>query len=184
MEVDNIKYTTNINNIIITFDTNIFYSLVVGDKITLIHKTTYNKYEFIVTYYKYNSEKNIYECKMEGKTRIGALSNYIFFKHNNDIPEYAYLLPDDSGKCLWRNILPPSEYTFMDELYKTPFTNDAFYHHTNINFYVKRQDPFQKYELFIKDNDDKSVESYRTPVSEIDLSDNDFITESNSSTCF
>ena len=185
MEVNNIdKYITNINNIIITFDTNIFYSLIVGDKITLIDKTTYKKYEFIVTYYKYNNEKNIYECKMEGNTRIGVLSNYLFFKHNNDIPEYAYLLPDDSGKCLWRDILPPSEYTFMDELYKTPFTNDAFYHHTNINFYVKRQYPFQKYELFIKDNDGKSVELYRTPVSEIDLSDDDFITESNNSTCF
>ena len=182
MDVSDVKYEYNVNNII-TFNTSIFYSLVKGDKITLIHKTTYNKYEFTVTDYKYNNEKNVYECKMNGKNGLD-LTNYLFFKHNNDIPEYAYLLPNDTGKCLWRNILPPSEYTFMDKLYNIPFTNGAFYHHTNINFYVKRQDPFQKYGLFLKNDSGESVEIYRTPVSEIDLSNDDFIIESNSSTCF
>ena len=67
----------------------------------------------------------------------------------------------------------------MDDLYKIPFTNGAFYHHMNINFYVKRQDPFREYNMFVKgiDND------FEIKSNEYDYSFDEFL-EKNDRTCF
>ena len=109
--------------------------------------------------------------------------NYTYFRHNLDIPDYAYMLPDNSGTHLWRNIQNPSEWSYIDELYTTPFTNGAFYHHTNITFPVRRQDPFNKYSTRITVDDVPINNNFEIPATEFDYSNADILTN-NESSCF
>jgi hypothetical protein len=160
----------------ITFNTNIDYSLMNGDIISIMNKNNKQLYKFRVK--SYNTKTidgiKIFICEAvslldniewdltsistesgenvtvepEEKTTIESKNNdeivpeiicsdeYYCFKHNLFIPDYAYLIPDNSGVCIWRDIVKPSSYTFDDELSKIPFTNGAFYHHKNINFFV------------------------------------------------
>ena len=69
----------------------------------------------------------------------------ILFKHNTEMPDYAYDLKDGSGKYIWRDLMPFSKIPADNELYDSQFTNGAHYHHKNILFYLKRQDPDGEY---------------------------------------
>lgn len=66
---------------------------------------------------------------------------YRLFKHNTEMPEYAFDLEDGSGRYVWRNVLSYSEMPTENELYDSQFTNGAHYFHKNIMFYCKRQNP-------------------------------------------
>lgn len=58
---------------------------------------------------------------------------------NIDIPSYAYEVKDNM--FLWRNVLSVGNKDAID-LTEYPFANGHFYIHKDINFYLKRQDPF------------------------------------------
>lgn len=70
---------------------------------------------------------------------------------NGKVPNYAKLLAH-SGYFIWRDLEAPSEITRGEELYDTPFMNGRFYMEKNINFFLRRQDPFGKYGLSIPIN--------------------------------
>ena len=104
----------------------------------------------------------------------------IFYQKNREAVDYAYTLTDKTGRCLWRNITPMSTIPFDDELYKVPFTNGAFYHHTNIIFPVKRQDPFKEYGMEIKG----LKNNFNISSQQIDTTDNEYILENTKSSCY
>ena len=95
------------------------------------------------------------------------------------------MLPDKSGRHLWRDIQKPSEWMFTDELYTTTFTNGAFYHHKNITFPVRRQDPFYNYGMYLSVKEDKPIDNnFEITATEYDDSFAEYISENNKSTCF
>lgn len=161
----------------ITFNTINNYSLLFNDIVILTDNSNIYKYK-VNSYMKKN---NAYECNIEliNGNNSSNLDSCVFFKYNMNIPEYSYVLPDNTGIVLWREIKKPSNLTFMDDLYKTPFTNGAFYHHTNINFYVRRQDPFQKYGMVVEGSENNT----EIPSNEFDYSFDDFNIK-NDITCF
>ena len=90
---------------------------------------------------KYYTEIGLKVILEDGKT----LTDYLLFKVNPIRPSTAYDLDDGTGRYVWRNFLPAEEMTSDDELYDVPFVNGAHYIHKNINFYVRRQDPYGLY---------------------------------------
>ena len=64
------------------------------------------------------------------------------------VPQYANLLTH-SGYFIWRDLEAPSNITRGEELYDTPFMNGRFYMEKNINFFLRRQDPFGNYGLSV-----------------------------------
>ena len=118
-----------------------------GTNVYVYKKVQGKYYEFVATGYCTEILSENYR-----KVRIGFPgtfmtfdSNYILFKHNTEMPQYAYDLKDGSGKYIWRDVMSFSEMSTNNELYNTQFTNGAHYHHKNIQFYLKRQDPDGKY---------------------------------------
>ena len=81
-----------------------------------------------------------------GKT-VDISKNCKIFKHNTEMPIYAYDLNDGSGKYIWREMIPFEEMPLENELHDSQFTNGAHYHHKNISFYLKRQDPKGEYSI-------------------------------------
>lgn len=75
------------------------------------------------------------------------LTNYIMFKPNPIKPDNAYDFNDVSGRYIWRDIIPPSKLDRTSELYDSIFMNNAIYFYKDINFYLKRQDPFGEFGL-------------------------------------
>jgi hypothetical protein len=79
---------------------------------------------------------------------------------------------------------PPSEWNFTEELYTTPFTNGAFYHHKNITFPVRRQDPFQKYNMVLMRNNLPVDDNFEIPAIEYDYSSLEHNINTNNTSCF
>lgn len=69
------------------------------------------------------------------------LDNIIIRKINNSIPSYANNLKDGTGRYIWRDIYGVGQNPNV-ELPEYPFTNGSFYIEKHINFFLKRQDPF------------------------------------------
>lgn len=161
----------------ITFNTITNYSLEVNNVVILTDKS--NIYKYRVKSYLMKDDK--YECNIVIDSDINPsnLNDCVYFKYNTSIPEYSYLLPDNTGRALWKNIKLPSEYVFTDDLYKIPFTNGAFYHHVNINFFVKRQDPFREYGMIVNGAESDT----EIPSTEFDKSMDEYKVK-NDSTCF
>ena len=176
---------TTVDTLIITATTNNY--LQTGDIIGVLDKSTKEVKQYIVNKHKIENGYFITECFTKSGTGFNneQNNNKRLFKYNSNIPEYAYMLPDGSGRHLWRNVLKPSEWTFLDDIYNTPFSNGAFYHHTNINLFVKRQDPFKKYQLYIKnvENGREYENNFAIPSNELSFSEDEYITE-NKTTCF
>ena len=173
----------------IQFDTTLNYSLLPNDIVSFMNENN-DVYKFIVNVYEYNEVTALYTCKAtlynmsKDDLESQVLSDCIFYKHNSSIPEYAHMLSDGSGRHLWKNIQPPSEWTFTDELYTTTFTNGAFYHHRNITFPVKRQDPFKKYGMYLIKDNLPVDNNYEIPANEFDYSNVEFVALNNGRTCF
>lgn len=66
---------------------------------------------------------------------------YIMRLKNIDIPHYAYEVGENSNIFLWRDILNVGNKDTV-ELTEYPFANGHFYINKEINFFLKRQDPF------------------------------------------
>ncbi len=66
---------------------------------------------------------------------------YIMRLKNIDIPHYAYEVGENSNIFLWRDVLNIGNKNTV-ELTEYPFANGHFYINKEINFFLKRQDPF------------------------------------------
>ena len=66
---------------------------------------------------------------------------YIIRLKNIDIPQYAYEVGGNSNIFIWRDILSVGDKD-ANELIEYPFANGHFYVNKDINFFLKRQDPF------------------------------------------
>lgn len=85
--------------------------------------------------------------------------DYILVKTDTNIPAYAIPSQNIPYKFKWRAFVKPSEASSDSDITTRPFTNGTHYIHTNINFYLRRQDPFGVYNLQygVRDGDDSSV---------------------------
>ena len=179
----NLKYNANG----LFFLTNRNYGLIQNEKIVLMDKNnTHETYMYQVMSYKRTEDGNVYACEcvsIDGK-EINGGEEYWFFRHKGEIPDYAYMMPDGSGRCLWRDMVKPSALSFRSDLYNVPFTNGAFYHHTNITFPVRRQDPFGEYGLNRTDEEEGINKLFNIASDEADLSYDEYIKEMEGKTCF
>ena len=77
---------------------------------------------------------------------LGPNRKYKGYWSPNNVPVYAKFLPK-SRKFVWRRILGQSELNSNNPLYEMTFSNGRLYVEKNINFFLRRQDPFGKYGL-------------------------------------
>lgn len=89
-----------------------------------------------------------YYYKPHHLIRIKEFSNYIEQSDINttEIPSYATLSED--GTYLWRDILDIGFNQIDSTVLNYPFLNGCHYRYDNYCFYVKRQDPFDNWNLY------------------------------------
>jgi hypothetical protein len=106
---------------------------------------------------------------------------YKIYRENTEMPEGAYELKDGSGRYLWRNVLSYADMTTEDALYDDVFTNGAHYFHSNIMFYLKRQDPDGTYGI---GNEPYDMASFVSVIGkEKDVEYAEYVEEGKISTC-
>ena len=106
----------------------------------------------------------------------------IFYKNPN-IPEYAFYLPDGKGKYVWRELIKDTELTQDSDIYNRTYANGAVYINTNINFYVRRQDPFGIYGLKYTNKSAGIASDFIVNGVSIELPDIDYKIEENYLVC-
>lgn len=80
------------------------------------------------------------------------LDNYRVYRKASDIPSYATMQEDGSGRYRWRDIVPNGFEESDGIIEEYPFTNGCFYINKQINIFVRRQDPFGLFGLQIPYN--------------------------------
>lgn len=98
---------------------------------------------------------------------------YKFYKHNDEIPNYAIKV--GSNMFLWRPSLPvgDSEATGLPEY---PFANGRFYIHRPIELYLKRQDPHGYNGLYAKDSFPNDIVGKKLATSNYEYKDEKMVT--------
>ena len=99
--------------------------------------------EFICDFYDKDGKNVNKEISITTENK----KEFKLFKIDNlEIPNYAEIMRDGSCRLVWRNIIHNG--TEGDKTIETyPFTNGALYINKPINLVVKRQDPFDLYDL-------------------------------------
>lgn len=141
------------------------------------HKIEYyvypnNESDNIVTFYDF--DRDINEIR-EGLVRI-------FYK-NAAIPNYAYYTGDGTGKYIWRQLINDTELDQDSDIYDRMYANGAVYINTNINFYLRRQDPYGNYGLQYISNSAGDASKFKVKGVDNEVFDADYITEENYSIC-
>ena len=91
---------------------------------------------------KWTNENGLEEIAEEDKeVNDYSQPKYIMRLKNIDIPHYAYEVGENSNIFLWRDVLNIGNKDTV-ELTEYPFANGHFYINKEINFFLKRQDPF------------------------------------------
>lgn len=146
-KVLNIKYVDSNNNHIEVYTSEDNY-FTLNSKPALYDKDTNKVYTCIVN--KIITRKK-FRCTIydeNGNTTrdmptFSSPSRFTIAMKDENIPEYAKMLKDGSCKYRWREILQNGSDNNTDiETY--PFTNGAFYINRRINFYLRRQDPYEE----------------------------------------
>lgn len=158
------------NGIFIEVTTTLNYGVVAGDIIYVCidDENNYRNdkwFEFTVAYiggknkfYMQPYNMSWQEMKNKIKSSVGVDYNWITLskvlvapsanedytqlklrRKNNNIPDYATRI--DHNKFLWRDLYRPGEL-LDSNLTQYPFANNAFYINKEINFFLKRQDPY------------------------------------------
>lgn len=162
------------------------YGLLQYDIVAIASKIDGRVYQYSVQSYKKYGDFFICDANLLGEDVPTSYNqdDYWFFKHNLEIPSYAYMLPDGTGRHIWRDIMKPSTVSFLSDLYNIPFTNGAFYHHTNVTFPVQRQDPFRTFGMQIKKDGKPLENNFEIPATKLDISVEDYMFETNNTSCF
>lgn len=121
--------------------------LEINDKLILYVKSINEFYYLTVKniidekYFECVAENENYEECYVSDEYIGDIEDISLLKKPEDIPYYARIVKDGSCRYYWRNILSNGIESNDSKIY--PFTNGAFYINKRINFYLRRQDPFE-----------------------------------------
>lgn len=76
-----------------------------------------------------------------------SISDYKMFYEQPDKPEFSFNLNDGTGRYYYRELKSDAEINQDSDVYDSVFTNNCHYFHKNINFYLRRQDPYGEYGL-------------------------------------
>lgn len=145
------------NTPLISFKTDTDNNLSEGEKL-IFHKRSTNEYWIAKIYeivdYKWlrcivkdsndniiSEEDDIYKI-FKGNEYRKELDDYVLLAKPYDVPSYATLIKDGSCRFYWREVI--SNGIENDDV-TYPFTNGVFYVNRNINFYLRRQDPYKTY---------------------------------------
>lgn len=136
-----------------------------------IIKTEASEKGFILHIQLEDIESGYKESDFKGDNKI-----YKAYWSPNNVPFYAKLLPN-KRKFIWRKLLNQSELKNTNSLYDITFSNGRLYIEKNINFFLRRQDPFGQYGLstpIYKDGDNiysNPMDDYSIPGSkQVDFS--------------
>ena len=102
---------------------------------------------------------------------------YTLFRKNPIKPRNAYELCDGTGKYIWREVEKDVNIMQDDELFNSLFTNGAYYFHKNINFFLKRQDPYGEFGLKFGDMNATRVINLTIDGEYKDVEDIDYVKE-------
>jgi len=161
-----VERTTSQNSALIKTDEN-YYFQSNSDIRLASHVYVYLKNTLVTIGYCDRVSADYKEVHLQFVDNISLTEEYKIFKHNTEMPSYAYDFKDGSGKYIWREVMSFSEMPADSELYNSQFTNGAHYFHENISFYLKRQDPDGRYKIgkepmnlnvFLIENKKKDVE--------------------------
>lgn len=136
-----ILLTENSNKYTIETDKNYYFE--VNDTLYLYRKTDNVKIETLITFVGGDDFRVITFTTPNGT----GIEDFNLFKPNRIKPEGAYEFNDGTGKYVWRDFVLSSNIVRESDLYDSMFTNGAIYIHKDINFYLKRQDPYGEYGL-------------------------------------
>jgi len=154
-----------------TITTDVNYYLELNDELYLFKKDDKTNTKYIAHVDKVEGDDFTKITLSVPTDATGSLSDYIIFKPNVLKPDGAYDFGDiepssyreKSGRYVWRELLPSSKIPRDSELYDSIFTNGAIYHYKDINFYVKRQDPYGEYGLHPLYNKDEASDTCIKP---------------------
>ena len=137
-----VKFTDiNTSNNIATATTDKNYFFNVSDEIYIYDKSG-KKYVGVITEVSGSDFTNIKFTTDGLDIDSSNVADYNFFKPNKLKPTTAYDFDDGSGIYKWREFNSCENVSRDSELYDMVFTNGAHYIHKNINFFLKRQDPY------------------------------------------
>lgn len=156
------------------------YGFLEGDKIVLYYSSGVKKEYFVYPSF----EKNRIAFYDYEKTLVEITNGLekIFYKNRN-IPTYAYYTGDGSGKYIWRELIKDTELTQDSDIYDRMYANGSVYINTNINFYLRRQDPYGIYGLRYTTSESEDAANFIINGIEVDKGDVDYKTEENYSVC-
>jgi len=89
-----------------------------------------------------------YYYKPHHLIRIKQFSNYIEQSDINTIEIPSYATQSNDGTYLWRDVLDIGINQIDGDVLNYPFLNGCNYMYDNYCFYVKRQDPFDNWDLY------------------------------------
>lgn len=141
----------------------------------------YKGSEVITGYCKKVEGKDFRDVTIEFESAITITDGWKLFRHNTEMPDTAYQLPDGTGRYLWRNVLSYADMVPSSELYDETFTNGAHYFHRNIMFYLKRQDPDGRYGIGLEPADTASF--FSITGKEKDVSVAEYVKEGEGTVC-
>ena len=163
--------TIDEHTIILNLDKNYYFQS--NDTVYLYCKNENGYYEYITSGYCSSTQtelsNNFKIVKITFDSGVSIDDSCKIFRHNTEMPEYAYEIKDGTGRYVWRELMSFEEMPTDSELYNSQFTNGAHYHHKNISFYLKRQDPDGVYgigklplkmNMFLIESEKKNVQNY------------------------
>ena len=150
------------NGDIITVTTQQYHFLTPGDK-AMIYDDSVEKYYYLTTIRGTNDNSRTFTCKVtteKGEPATGIddayIGDYKLFKIDNlGAPSYAHLLKDGTCRYIWRNVINNGSPGGDESLEEYPFTNGAFYVNKRVDLYLRRQDPYDEYDLYDEDDIEK-----------------------------
>ena len=135
------KENVYFNNGYVNLKTSDLYNYVVGDVFAMYNYIDDKLYWGILDRYTINKDDDTYTLVIETKESNIDIEDCDIILTDGSMPTYASYIPLEE-KFVWRDVLALSETQTDNELSNMMFTNGANYIHQNINFYVRRQDPF------------------------------------------
>lgn len=157
-----IKYNLNVINKLdsTTNDRQLFEFKTVEDnnfvrnEKVVLYKFSTNEYFFLTVYLPLSSR--VFQCviadengnhvdNINDMTDVENINDYVILKKHDTTPYYARLIKDGSCRYYWREIVANGIET-QDNVYS--FTNGAFYIKKQINFFLRRQDPYKNNPIF------------------------------------